>query len=38
MSNYIRCKKCGEFGIELIGDKELSCEYCEYLMSEETSM
>ena len=28
MSSYIECDKCGEFGIEVIGDKELGCEFC----------
>lgn len=25
----IKCDECGEYGIELIGDEELSCEVCE---------
>jgi len=24
----IKCDKCGEYGIELIGDVELGCETC----------
>jgi len=24
----IKCDKCGKYTIEVIGDKELGCEYC----------
>lgn len=29
MTKYIKCDKCGKFSIELLGDEELTCEYCE---------
>ena len=29
MATYVECEKCGNFAIEVIGDRELSCEYCE---------
>jgi formylmethanofuran dehydrogenase subunit E len=28
MSTFIKCDKCGNYTIEVIGDKELGCEYC----------
>ena len=28
MSQYIECDKCKEYSIELLGDRELSCEVC----------
>ena len=31
MGTYIECDKCKTFGIEVIGDKALSCENCEQL-------
>ena len=34
MAKYIRCDKCGELGIEVIGDKEMPCEVCLQLDSE----
>ena len=31
----IKCDKCGEYGIELLGDIELGCESCESCLNEE---
>jgi hypothetical protein len=28
MSIYVECEKCGNYSIEVIGDKELGCEVC----------
>jgi len=28
MGNVIECEKCGQFTIEVIGDRELTCENC----------
>lgn len=28
MANYVKCEKCGKYGIELIGDQELACTIC----------
>ena len=28
MPTYTICEKCGKYGIELLGDRELGCEYC----------
>jgi len=30
MTEHIKCDKCGMYGIELLGDEELICKYCEY--------
>jgi len=27
-NNFIECEVCHKFGIEVIGDRELTCEYC----------
>ena len=29
MTQYIQCPKCKQFTIEVIGDEELTCDYCE---------
>jgi formylmethanofuran dehydrogenase subunit E len=28
MALYVRCEKCGEMSLEVLGDQELGCEYC----------
>jgi exosome complex RNA-binding protein Csl4 len=28
MSIYAQCPKCKNYTIELVGDRELGCEYC----------
>ena len=28
MSEFIKCENCGNYSIEVIGDKELGCEVC----------
>ena len=28
MAEYIKCDRCGKYGIEVLGDRELGCYYC----------
>ena len=37
MATYVECEKCGNFAIEVIGDRELSCEYCETIAPRSNS-